>query len=86
MSEKHEIKVGDTAVLKVGRNEVPVKVDGWGTRLHGEERLQWQGVHRIWQSPQRADRQQRTGRSGSGGHTDISATPKWRDSTIRSDG
>ena len=26
MSEKHEIKVGDTAVLKVGRNEVPVKV------------------------------------------------------------
>ena len=26
MSEKHEIKVGDTAVLKIGRNEVPVKV------------------------------------------------------------
>ena len=26
MSEKHEIKVGDTAVLKVGHNEVPVKV------------------------------------------------------------
>ena len=26
MSEKHEIKVGDTVLLKIGRNEVPVKV------------------------------------------------------------
>ena len=26
MSEKHEIKVGDTAVLKVGRNEAKVKI------------------------------------------------------------
>ena len=26
MSEKHEIKVGDTVMLKVGRNEVPVKI------------------------------------------------------------
>ena len=26
MSEKHEIKVGDTAVLKIGRNEAKVKI------------------------------------------------------------
>ena len=53
MGEKHEFKVGDTVLLKVGRNKVQVKIlKPMGRQcLHGEEPRQRQRFHHAKQSP-----------------------------------